>query len=68
MDVQVFADMFVQMQEKRHEADYDPKQAFYKSAVQADIDAARVAIKNFQSVDKRHRRAFSAYVLLKERK
>jgi len=34
--IQDFANMFVQMQEKRHRADYDPTDFHYKSSVQAE--------------------------------
>lgn len=61
-DIQDFANLFVQMQEKRHRADYDPTGIYYKSAVQADIDAAKVAIEAFSNCDKRHKRAFVIYV------
>lgn len=61
-DIQDFANLFVQMQEKRHRADYDPTGVYYKSAVQTDIDAARVAIDAFSRCDKRHKKAFVIYV------
>ena len=66
-DVQEFANLFVALQEKRHSADYDPAARFYKSAVGADIDQAEVAIKAFDMVPASDRRAFCAYVLLRER-
>jgi hypothetical protein len=58
--------MFVQMQEKRHRADYDPNERLYKSAVSEDIKAARAAIDAFHTVEMRHRRAFAAYAMLKK--
>lgn len=60
--IQDFANLFVQMQEKRHRADYDPTGVYYKSAVQADIDAARAAMDAFSKCDKRHKQAFVIYV------
>ena len=42
-----FADLFVQMQEKRHRADYDPHERLYKSAVETDIKAATAIIAAF---------------------
>jgi hypothetical protein len=65
VEIQDFADRFVQMQAKRHLADYDPNERFYKSAVIADIDAARVAIDGFLTMPLRDRRAFAAHVLLR---
>jgi uncharacterized protein (UPF0332 family) len=66
-EVQDFANQFVQMQEKRHRADYDPHEKFYKSSVIADIDAVRVAIQGFEKARVADRRAFAAYVLFKFR-
>jgi hypothetical protein len=63
-DIQDFANMFVQMQEKRHRADYDPSGIYYKSEVKTDIDAAREAIKAFVAVDRRHKKAFALFVSL----
>jgi hypothetical protein len=61
-EIQDFANMFVQMQEKRHRADYDPTGRYDKSSVQADIDATKIAIDQFLRCDKRHQRAFIIYV------
>jgi len=63
--IQDFAGIFIQMQEKRHRADYDPNERFYKSAVLADIGAVEEAIRGFESVAIEDRRAFAAYVLLR---
>jgi uncharacterized protein (UPF0332 family) len=63
-EMQNFADRFVQMQEKRHRADYDPNPRFYKSEIATDIEAARVAIEDFRDVAVRHRRAFATYMIL----
>jgi hypothetical protein len=65
--VQDFASMFVQMQEKRHRADYDPTEFLYKSSVSADIQAAKAAIAAFKKVQGKHRRAFAAYLLIRMR-
>jgi hypothetical protein len=67
-DIQDFANLFVAMQEKRHGADYDPIERFYKSSVAADVDQVELAINAFDSVSAMERRAFCAYVLLLERK
>jgi hypothetical protein len=66
--VQRFADAFVSMQSKRHDADYDPDARFYKSAVQYDIANARDVITGFGRAPQRDRRAFAAWVLLKPRR
>lgn len=65
--IQDFANMFVQMQEKRHSADYDPHETFYKSAAVADIGAVRAAIQDFEDAPIKDRRAFAAHVMLKVR-
>jgi len=64
-EIQDFANMFVQMQEKRHRADYDPNERLSKSAVSNDIDACRAAIEGLQKTSLSERRAFAAHVLLK---
>lgn len=64
-EIKDFANMFVQMHEKRHRADYDPDEKLTKSAVQNDIDAVRAVIEGFQNTSLRHRRAFAAHVLLR---
>ncbi len=66
-EVEDFANAFVTMQEKRHRADYDPFSRFTKSEVSTDIALARLAIERFKSARAKDRRAFCAYVLLKER-
>lgn len=63
-EIQDFANMFVQMQEKRHRADYDPTGTYKKSVVHNDIVAARTAITNFMAADLRHKRAFAIYVAI----
>lgn len=59
--------MFVAMQAKRHQADYDPFEVFYKSAVAQDIADVEDVIKRFARVPARDRRAFAAYALLRRR-
>lgn len=66
--VQDFANMFVSMQKKRHKADYDPYgPPWKKSAVLNDIKGVRAAIRAFKKVPAKHRRAFAAYLLIKNR-
>lgn len=65
--IEDFANTFVTLQEKRHQADYDPGGNFLKSGVTYDIDLAEQAVKDFSSVGAKHRRAFCAYVLFKRR-
>ena len=56
--------MFVDLQEKRHKADYDPDASFVKFIVERDIYRAEEAIRNFRQVAIKDRRAFAIYVLL----
>jgi hypothetical protein len=65
--IQDFANAFVTMQEKRHDADYDPYVKFTKSAVVADIALVRQAITDFIAEPTKDRRAFAAHVLFKSR-
>jgi hypothetical protein len=65
--IQDFANAFVTMQKKRHDADYDPQCSVLKSAVLADISAAEIVIADFGRATAQHRRAFAAAVLLKKR-
>lgn len=59
--------MFIAMQLKRHDADYNPSARATKSEVVADIDAARVSIESFMATEAKHRRAFAVWVLIKDR-
>ena len=71
-EIQDFAKLFVDMQKKRHGADYDPdatatydpNMAFSKSNVIQDILASENVIKHFSKLTIRDRRAFAVYVLL----
>lgn len=65
--IQDFANTFVEMQAKRHEADYDPASRLTLSVAIADIDAAEDAMKKLSAADKPDRRAFAVFVLLKQR-
>lgn len=65
--IEDFAVQFIQLQEKRHAADYDPDSRFVRSEVQTVIDDAETAITDFSKVPIKDRRAFSAFVILKKR-
>ena len=66
-DIEDFANAFVTMQAKRHKADYDPMERFFKSSVKQDIADVKNVIERFEKAPIKHRRAFAAYVLLKTR-
>ena len=64
VEIQNFASEFSIMQKERHDADYDPDAAFFKSAVLASIADAEDAIQRFARAPLKDRRAFAVYVLL----
>ncbi len=66
--IQDFAALFVDIQVKRHDADYDPSTTFLKSDVMAELLSIKNTIVAFQEVAVRDRRAFCVFVLLKDRK
>ena len=65
--IESFADLFVIMQIKRRDADYDPTKRYTRSEVLQDIADVETATNAFMAQPKKHRQAFSAYALLKTR-
>jgi hypothetical protein len=65
--IQDFASVFVTMQAKRHEADYEPEMTLLPSAVDSDIRAAESAIVDFMACPKKDTTAFAVWVLFKTR-
>lgn len=65
--MQSFARTFSNLQERRHEADYDPDSRFRRSNVIALIDRAETAIEGFYAADASERRSFATLVLLRDR-
>ena len=63
-DIQSFAKLFVDLQLKRHRADYDPDSSFSRKEVIQDVLEAERVIQRFMMVPLRDRRAFVAHVLL----
>jgi hypothetical protein len=66
-DVEDFANLFNDLQIGRHSADYDPLSNFTLTEVVAMIGAAELAIQSFQKVPIKHKRAFAAWVAIKNR-
>ncbi len=64
VEIREFANQFLDMQEKRHKADYDSNAGFPKLIVEQDIEATEKAIENFRRAPLKDRRAFAIYVLL----
>ena len=65
--IQDFANAFVDLQVVRHAADYDPLHRLVRSEVKAKIDRAEQVIKAFRKETIKDRRAFAAWVTLKNR-
>ena len=64
VEIQNFASEFSIMQKKRHDTDYDPDAAFFKSALLASSSDAEAAIQRFARAPLKDRRAFAVYVRL----
>ncbi|MHC8509862.1 MAG: hypothetical protein ACYYKD_10835 [Rhodospirillales bacterium] len=67
-EIQDFADVFTDMQNKRHSADYSLSGSFLKPEVLENINNVESIIRKYESVDIKHRRAFAAFVLFKARR
>lgn len=61
--IRTFANVLVEMQDRRHRADYAPDAAFNKSDVVHYIVRSENAIAAFAAVNLSHRRAFAVHVL-----
>lgn len=66
-EIQDFSNTFVGMQLKRHSADYDPFFKVYKSQVLIDIENVKSVLGSFSKTGMTHKKAFAAWVLLKQR-
>ena len=66
-EIQRFGRWFVDMQRKRHVADYDPEANFQRSEVIQFIEETEQTIASFESADRDDRRAFSVFVLFRLR-
>jgi uncharacterized protein (UPF0332 family) len=62
------ADIFVTLQQKRHDADYDPNCRVLRSEAIELIDMAELAIGNLKASPKRDRREFAVSLLMKKRR
>ena len=61
------SDAFVQLQELRHEADYDPNASFLRKDVEAHIRQADTAILNLDRALVNDRRIFAAWLIFKSK-
>ena len=62
------ADIFVKLQQLRHDADYDPDRTYLRSDALLAIKDAEDAIAALKAAPKRDRRAFAVQVLHKRRR
>ena len=61
-EIQKFAEVFVDMQQHRHEADYNPDAVFNQSQVQQFITEAESTIDQFNVTSADDRRLFAVYL------
>ena len=67
IEIRNFASLFVDLQEKRHLADYGPVAVFCKSEVERFILDSRDVLREFEKADRRERKSFAAPVLFRSR-
>lgn len=63
----IFADAFIDLQEKRHTADYDPKFRVGRKVTRGYIQQAKKAIAALDGLNSEQRRVMATAVLLKSR-
>ena len=66
-EIRDFAEAFVMLQDRRHEADYALEGRYDKLDVLSALDGAEYAIAQFEQADVEHRRGFAAHVLFRQR-
>jgi hypothetical protein len=57
-NIQAFSTAAIELQEKRHLADYNPQPRFRTSDAKLPVSTARSAVKRFQAGSEEHRKAF----------
>ena len=62
-----FASNFVDLQEKRHLADYDPSYRLTLHEVLTEIEGAETTIKKLQTSQIKDRKAFAVWTAMKKR-
>jgi hypothetical protein len=62
-----FASEFIELQDLRHSADYDPRVRFTRAEALQWAACAEAAIAGFRGVPRRDRKAFAVHLLLKRR-
>jgi len=67
-DIEDFGSLFVDLQEDRHRADYDPATVYSLSDVVATINASEDAILALRKMPIKDRRAFAVWATMKTRR
>ena len=57
-NIQAFSTAAIELQEKRHLADYNPQPRFKTSDAKLAVSTARSAVRRFQTAEEDHRKAF----------
>lgn len=68
VNIQRCADNFVALQQKRHDADYNPEHRVFRADALDAIGLAEEAIDNLKAAPRKDRRAFAVQILMKRRK
>ena len=66
--IRVFANKFVVLQDKRHQADYNPSFRLERNDVYIDIESAAIGIRQLQESNSRHRTAFAVWTTMAREK
>ncbi len=66
-NIQAFADTFIQLQERRHAADYDPFILLKRSDAILAIDIARTALSRLEHASEEQKKAFLTLLLFPPR-
>lgn len=66
-EIRELADHFVQMQERRHQSDYNPLFDVQATELEFDIATTKTALPAFRNASEMDRRAFCAFILFQNR-
>lgn len=66
-NIQAFATAAIELQEKRHLADYHPQPRFKTSDAKLAVSTARSAVRRFEAADEQHRKAFLTLLICPSR-
>ena len=67
VEIQQFAEAFVDNQQMRHDADYNPDASYIRSDVLQLIDDTEMVVLDFERSDTIDKRAFAVYVMFRSR-